>query len=120
MGKPSASVLMLALIAILISGCINLTPNPPSANSSNSSNGSVDRSNAITQQMCEAAHGHWNGCGSACRGAPPGTACPMICVQYCECGGIAGFQCPPSYVCTDYLPSKSTPDAMGICKKVSD
>jgi hypothetical protein len=43
-----------------------------------------------------------------------------MCVQYCECGGIAGFGCPDGYECTDYLPKDKdgnpVPDAMGICK----
>lgn len=75
----------------------------------------------ITREMCEGTSGHWNECGSACRGAPPGTACIMMCVVYCECGGIAGFGCPQGYECTDYLPTgkdgSPVPDAMGICKK---
>ena len=71
----------------------------------------------LTQQLCESARGHWNECGSACRGAPEGTACTLQCVPMCMCGGIAGFGCPDGYSCTDYLPSASTPDAMGICKK---
>ena len=74
--------------------------------------------NALTREMCDGAGGHWNECGSACRGAPPGTACPAVCVAYCECGGIAGFGCPKGYKCTDYLPSRDTPDDMGICKKI--
>lgn len=75
---------------------------------------------AITREMCQQAGGHWNECGSACRGEPPGTACPAVCVFYCECGGIAGFKCPSGYVCTDYLPGNDTPDAMGICRKASE
>ncbi len=75
----------------------------------------------LTKELCEQARGHWNDCGSACRGAPEGTACIMMCVAYCECGGIAGFGCPDGYQCSDYLPKDKlgnpVPDAMGICKK---
>ncbi|MCX8195400.1 MAG: DUF333 domain-containing protein [Candidatus Micrarchaeota archaeon] len=72
----------------------------------------------LTQKLCEAFGGHWQECGSACRGAPEGTMCTLQCVPYCECGGIAGFGCPEGYFCTDYLP-KGAADAMGICKKKS-
>jgi len=108
-------VLAALLIAIIAGhGCIGQeTPAPPAGNG-------TDTSNAITEAMCRNAGGHWNECGSACRGAPEGTACIMMCVQYCECGGIAGFGCPAGYVCTDYLPDRNTPDAMGICKKASE
>ncbi|MGV8085146.1 MAG: hypothetical protein ACP5N9_02730 [Candidatus Bilamarchaeum sp.] len=100
------------LLSLLLLGCVSNNPQ-------NSSNNSVDTQNAITKAMCDSAGGHWNSCGSACRGAPEGTACTKQCVQYCECGGIAGFVCPAGFVCTDYLPSPSTPDAMGVCKKTS-
>ncbi|VVC00278.1 Uncharacterised protein [uncultured archaeon] len=73
----------------------------------------------MTQKFCETARGHWQECGSACRGAPEGTACTLQCVQYCECGGIAGFGCPSGYFCGDYLPAGAgVADAMGICKVV--
>lgn len=95
---------------LLTAGCTHGGNPPP--------NGSTGT--AITETMCTQYGGHWNPCGSACRGAPPGTACIEMCVPYCECGGIAGFGCPPGYVCTDYLPSPTTPDALGTCKKTSD
>ncbi|MFA5108241.1 MAG: DUF333 domain-containing protein [Candidatus Micrarchaeia archaeon] len=69
----------------------------------------------MSQALCEASNGNWNDCGSACRGVPEGTVCTMQCVQYCECGGFAGFACPEGYSCTDYLP-KGAVDAMGVCK----
>ncbi|MCD6229322.1 MAG: hypothetical protein J7K00_00785 [Candidatus Diapherotrites archaeon] len=71
----------------------------------------------LTKETCEGAGGLWNECGSACRGAPPGTDCIMVCVQYCECGGIAGFGCPQGYVCTDFIPEGAA-DAMGVCRPV--
>lgn len=75
----------------------------------------------MTEAVCVAGHGHWNDCGSACRGSPPGTICEAVCVAYCECGGVAGFGCPQGYQCSDYLPLNKdglpAPDSMGICKK---
>jgi hypothetical protein len=70
----------------------------------------------MTRELCESGGGNWNACGSACRGAPAGTACTEQCVQQCECGGIAGFGCPQGHYCTDYLP-KYAADAMGVCRK---
>lgn len=69
----------------------------------------------MTEKLCKSSGGFWNECASACRGAPEGTACIMMCVQECECGGIAGFGCPAGFFCTDYLP-KGAADAMGVCK----
>lgn len=74
--------------------------------------------NGITRQMCIDAGGHWLACGSDCRGDTEATSCIAACIPYCECGGIAGFDCPAGYSCTDYLP-KNAADVMGICKKVS-
>lgn len=71
----------------------------------------------LTQELCESAKGHWDECGSACRGADIGEPCTMQCIQYCECGGIAGFGCPQGYGCTDLLPAGAN-DAMGICTPV--
>jgi hypothetical protein len=72
---------------------------------------------ALTKASCESGGGHWNECGSACRGSDG--PCIQVCVPQCECGGIAGFSCPKNFICSDYLPSEDTPDAMGICKTVS-
>ena len=65
----------------------------------------------VNQAACNAAGGHWNACGSACRSEPPGTPCIEVCVPYCECGGLAGFRS----ACGDYEP-KGAADAMGVCK----
>lgn len=70
----------------------------------------------LTQKLCESSGGNWNECGSACRGAPEGTVCTLQCVQYCECGGLVGFDCPTGYFCGDYLPVGAM-DPMGICKR---
>lgn len=72
---------------------------------------------AMTKGLCESARGSWNGCASACRGAPENTACTLQCVQQCECGGIDGFGCPQGYECKDYLPAGAA-DAMGVCRKI--
>lgn len=135
MDKTAYAALALAAALVVLHGCIaagsgnntNWTGGPGTGN------GPADGSNPppadnntppgqpLTKETCEAARGHWNECGSACRGAPPGTACIAVCVQYCECGGIAGFGCPQGYECADYLPKdgegKPVPDAMGICRK---
>ena len=103
------AIFVVALLLVAF-GCISVPVNPSDGN---------DTGAGITKEMCQGAGGNWDECGSACRGAPPGTACILMCVQYCECGGIAGFRCPAGYVCTDYLP-KGAADAMGICRKVSE
>lgn len=66
--------------------------------------GGTDTSNAITKDMCAQYHGNWGACGTG---------------QCCHCGGIAGFGCPPGYVCIDYEPGGAA-DAMGVCKKASE
>jgi len=101
-------------------------PHPQQNTSNNTTNTSVENNETnetldgtffeMNEQKCKSGGGNWNSCGSACRGAPSETACIAVCMQYCECGGIAGFECPEGFYCTDYLPSKETPDAMGICK----
>ena len=101
--------LIALFVALLAFGCISKNLETPQ---------DVDTGNAITQKMCGDAGGHWNSCGSACRGEPEGTVCIEVCAPYCECGGIAGFGCPAGYVCTDYLPEGAA-DAMGVCKRVS-
>ena len=104
-------IFVLAVVVIVVGfGCISKYQEPPQDD--------VDTKNAITKSMCDDVGGHWNPCGSACRGEPEGTPCILMCVPYCECGGIAGFSCPAGYVCTDYLPEGAA-DAMGVCKKVS-
>lgn len=117
--KSLSGFILIFAIFFLLFGCTSNTSNISNNTYNNNSNSQVDTNNAITKAMCDASRGHWNECGSACRGAPKGTICTMNCVQYCECGGIAGFGCPAGFVCTDYLPSPTTPDAMGVCKKTS-
>jgi hypothetical protein len=68
----------------------------------------------LTGESCRAARGHWNECGSRCQLDNPGkpVACPAMCEQLCECGGIAGFGCPEGYTCQ--LPA-GIADALGYC-----
>lgn len=70
---------------------------------------------AMDKALCESGRGHWNECASACRNQPEGSPCIMMCVQQCECGGIAGWGCPSGYECKDYVPGPDVPDALGVC-----
>jgi hypothetical protein len=63
----------------------------------------------VSEGMCNAAGGDWNECGSACRGAPEGTACILMCVTYCECTSDA--QCPDGFSCGSFI------DGVGVCAK---
>ncbi|MFH1786019.1 MAG: hypothetical protein ABH842_06335 [Candidatus Micrarchaeota archaeon] len=106
-----SEVVMVFLGGLLIFGCTDsLPPNQP--------NGTFVDKASLNETICEAAGGHWNECGSACRGAPEGSVCTLQCIQYCECGGFAGFRCPEDYYCTDYIPEYAA-DAVGICKPIS-
>jgi hypothetical protein len=70
---------------------------------------------AITAESCQTAGGHWNECSSRCRldsSGKPDVVCPALCEALCECGGIAGFQCPSGFTCR--LPS-GIADALGYC-----
>ncbi|MEM3556215.1 MAG: DUF333 domain-containing protein [Candidatus Micrarchaeia archaeon] len=67
----------------------------------------------MNRELCEKYGGHWNECGSACTGEPPGTVCIAVCIAQCECGGIAGWSCPPGYYCKL---SGGIPDELGVCK----
>ena len=67
----------------------------------------------MTESLCNSSGGHWGpvydaNCGKngiVCAVEPP----------VCRCGGIAGFQCPKGFDCTNYRPNATTPDAMGEC-----
>lgn len=66
----------------------------------------------LSERSCTQAGGRWNECGSACRGAPPGTACILVCVTYCECGPGNDFNCPLGYSCQQILNDTN----IGVCK----
>ena len=69
-----------------------------------------EETGALTQELCEEAGGHWNSCGSSCRGASPDTMCIMVCAEMCEC--ISDEQCPEGYECREFI------EGTGICKIV--
>lgn len=74
----------------------------------------------LNQLSCERAGGLWASCGSPCHGhRQDGTVCAEVCEPQCLCGGLKGWACPTSFVCTDYEPSAQTPDAMGVCRKLA-
>ena len=67
----------------------------------------------ISKKQCEQANGLWNECGSPCAGTDA-DFCIEICQVQCECGGIAGFNCPEGYKCR--LTGKIA-DEIGVCVK---
>lgn len=71
----------------------------------------------MTQNLCSSSGGHWNECSNRCHLDNQGkndAACTMQCEALCECGGIAGFSCPPGYICK--LPNNpDIRDALGYC-----
>jgi hypothetical protein len=86
------------------------TPEPPGDTVSKDNDGSVDVAN-LTPEVCNAAGGHWNDCGSPCAGTGA-DFCIQSCEAMCECGGIAGFGCPEGYSC---LLSGKITDEIGRC-----
>jgi hypothetical protein len=65
--------------------------------------------------VCQEAGGHWNECSNRCRldnQGNPDVVCTEMCEPLCECGGIAGFNCPEGYSCN--MPA-GIPDALGYC-----
>ncbi|MDP3766247.1 MAG: hypothetical protein Q8R04_07075 [Nanoarchaeota archaeon] len=67
----------------------------------------------ITNKQCSDAKGNWNDCGSPCAGTGS-EFCIQMCQAQCECGGIAGFNCPKGFKCR--LTGKIA-DEMGACIK---
>ena len=76
----------------------------------------------MTEELCNVSGGHWAQVmfdpRQACldRGETNCPYAPAYQTHVCKCGGIAGFQCPDSYACTNYVPNATTPDAMGYCQ----
>ena len=69
----------------------------------------------MTAEYCTNNGGHWNECSSKCailNQGKEGVVCTLQCEQLCECGGIAGFNCPPGFQCR--MP-QGIPDALGYC-----
>jgi len=71
----------------------------------------VEPPTIMTQNLCESNDGYWNECGSPCTGTDA-QYCIEVCVEQCECGGIAGFGCPLDYNCKL---TGNYPDEMGVC-----
>jgi len=69
----------------------------------------------IAKKQCADAKGNWNDCGSPCAGTNA-DYCIEVCQAQCECGGIAGFNCPKGFKCR--LSGKIA-DEMGVCVKSS-
>lgn len=65
----------------------------------------------ITKKQCSDAKGNWNDCGSPCAGTGA-EFCIQVCSAQCECGGIAGFNCPDGFKCR--LAGKIA-DELGVC-----
>lgn len=65
----------------------------------------------IAEQQCKDANGYWNECGSPCAGTGA-EMCIQVCEVQCQCGGIAGFNCPEKYKCR--LSGKIA-DEIGVC-----
>ncbi len=83
-------ILALGLFLVLSFGCLEPGGTPQD---------NADISNAVTQEMCDQYGGNWHS-------------------GQCRCAGIAGFSCPPGWVCTDLEPEGAA-DAMGVCKRAS-
>ncbi len=66
----------------------------------------------ITPEICQQAGGNWNECGNVCTGYGPDCIGIAVCNPQCECGGIAGFNCPAGYECR--LSGKIV-DEIGVC-----
>lgn len=67
-------------------------------------------------RRCEAAGGHWNPCGSACRNAGADTFCIEVCITQCECGGVDAWTCPFGTTCEEYEPLPRTAASVGVCR----
>jgi len=67
----------------------------------------------ITKLQCTQSKGNWNDCGSPCAGTGA-KFCIEVCSPQCECGGIAGFNCPAGFKCR--LTGKIA-DEFGVCIK---
>jgi hypothetical protein len=75
----------------------------------------------MTGEFCTSYGGNWNECSNKCmldNQGKQGVACTMQCEALCECGGIAGFNCPPGYSCK--LPDAIIADALGYCIPTSE
>ncbi len=74
----------------------------------------TENTTTLTEATCAQVGGRWAECGSACRAAPPGTPCILICVTYCECGVWNGFACPNGFSCQEKVTTND--GEVGVCK----
>lgn len=100
--KTSIITLLIILSMILIAGCTTSTQQQTTT---------TIGVQQMTPELCKQAGGNWNECGSPCAGTGS-EFCIQVCQAQCECGGIAGFNCPVGYTCR--LSGKIA-DEIGVC-----
>lgn len=105
-------LILLLAIAVLIVSC-KPTVEDKEVPTKEPKNGEKTGLGGITEEQCEQAGGNWNECGSPCAGTGA-EICIQVCQPQCECGGIAGFNCPNGFKCRL---SGKTADEMGACIK---
>ncbi len=103
-------VIVSLLMIVAIAACTEQPPSVPEDDEV-----IPEPSAELTQQSCDAAGGKWNDCGSPCAGTGA-DVCIQVCEAQCQCGGIAGFKCPPGFSCR--LSGKIA-DEMGKCVEVT-
>ena len=107
-----AIIFSTVILVLFLAGCQD------GSNSSNGEGDSTRNGNSveiteITQEICTEYGGSWNECGSPCQGTEA-QVCVAMCAQQCECGGIAGFGCPPGWNCRL---TGEIADELGVCVK---
>lgn len=116
---PYAPLFMVVIVALLTIGLLLIWRELPIGGQRPAPPANIPSVPAVPstpeQAACEAAKGKWVECGNPCHGKP-GEVCIASCEPQCLCGGIAGWMCPANQACTDYEPSASTPDAIGVCR----
>ena len=112
--KKMKKIILFLIILVVLVGCEpenndgNVIDEDDQKDGVNEENRGLE---GITEQQCNEAGGHWNECGSPCAGTGA-DFCIEMCQVQCECGGIAGFNCPKGYKCR--LSGKIM-DEMGVC-----
>ncbi|MEK6949446.1 MAG: hypothetical protein AABX34_04440 [Nanoarchaeota archaeon] len=104
-------IMLLALALISLVGCTEEKQDNNTTNPEELIKEQPKGFGGITEQQCIEANGHWNECGSPCAGTDA-EVCIQMCQVQCECGGIAGFNCPEGYKCR--LSGKIM-DELGVC-----
>lgn len=104
--------ILLLIIAVLIASC-KPAAEDKEVPTKEPKNGEKTGLEGITKEQCKQSGGNWNECGSPCAGTGA-EICIQVCQAQCECGGIAGFNCPNGFKCR--LSGKIA-DEMGACIK---